>query len=266
VLDVIERYLDAAPRTAADPEHIGKFTLFRPRGEWKYYARPRLGLNQPMEKADVERVRERQRELGIREAFEWVVETTPTLGSAATAVGLQTFEYPLMVLEPQAFAPIEASSGIAVRILSSDDPDVAASLAIAGVAFGAGGTAAGPEGVAERDAQAAATPDSMTDFMRNRIAKGWSVAAAAFLEDEPVSVGMHQPVGDVSEVVGVGTLPVYRRRGLAAAVTSALVEDAMARGVTTIFLSAGSDDVARVYERIGFRRVGTAGSAERPPE
>ena len=27
-----------------------------------------------------------------------------------------------------------------------------------------------------------------------------------------------------------------------------------------VFLSAGSDDVARVYERVGFRRIGSAGS------
>jgi hypothetical protein len=36
----------------------------------------------------------------------------------------------------------------------------------------------------------------------------------------------------------------------------------MAGGATTIFLSAGSDAVARVYERVGFVRVGTACVAE----
>jgi predicted GNAT family acetyltransferase len=66
----------------------------------------------------------------------------------------------------------------------------------------------------------------------------------------------------VTEIVGVATLPVARRRGIGAALTAALVEDAAQRGAATIFLSAGSDDVARVYERAGFRRIGTAGSAE----
>ena len=49
-----------------------------------------------------------------------------------------------------------------------------------------------------------------------------------------------------------------RRQGLGGAVTGALVEDALARGVETVFLSAGSDAIARVYARLGFRRVGTA--------
>ena len=69
---------------------------------------------------------------------------------------------------------------------------------------------------------------------------------------------MHQPVDDVTEVVGVATLPAVRRQGLGGAVTGALVEDALARGVETVFLSAGSEDIARVYARLGFRRVATA--------
>jgi predicted GNAT family acetyltransferase len=74
--------------------------------------------------------------------------------------------------------------------------------------------------------------------------------------------GQHQPVGTVSEIVGVGTLPTARRRGLALAVTAALVADARSRGVETVFLSAGDDDVARIYSRLGFRRIATALIAE----
>jgi hypothetical protein len=40
------------------------------------------------------------------------------------------------------------------------------------------------------------------------------------------------------------------------------VGDARRRGVDTVFLSASSDDVARVYAKVGFRRVGTACTAE----
>ncbi len=73
----------------------------------------------------------------------------------------------------------------------------------------------------------------------------------------PVAAGMHQPVEGVSEVVGVATLPAVRRQGLGGAVTGALVEDALARGATTVFLTAGSEDIARVYARLGFRRIGS---------
>ncbi|MGH3928591.1 MAG: GNAT family N-acetyltransferase, partial [Pseudonocardiaceae bacterium] len=74
--------------------------------------------------------------------------------------------------------------------------------------------------------------------------------------------GQHQPVGTVSEIVGVGTLPTARRRGLGLAVTTTLVADARSRGMRTIFLSAGDDDVARIYTRLGFRRCATALIAE----
>jgi GNAT superfamily N-acetyltransferase len=65
-----------------------------------------------------------------------------------------------------------------------------------------------------------------------------------------------------AEIVGVGTLPSMRRRGLAAAVTSTLAEHAFANGVDLILLSAESKAVAAVYERVGFHRLGTAGAAE----
>jgi predicted GNAT family acetyltransferase len=56
----------------------------------------------------------------------------------------------------------------------------------------------------------------------------------------------------------VATLPAVRRQGLGGAVTAALVEDALARGAETVFISAGSEAIARVYARLGFKRVGTA--------
>ena len=41
---------------------------------------------------------------------------------------------------------------------------------------------------------------------------------------------------------------------------------AAAAGVETVFLSAGDEDVARVYERVGFRRVGSVGEAAQASE
>ncbi|HEX2706207.1 MAG TPA: GNAT family N-acetyltransferase, partial [Candidatus Lustribacter sp.] len=70
------------------------------------------------------------------------------------------------------------------------------------------------------------------------------------------------PCGGVSEVVGVAVLPSWRRRGVAAALTATLTRDALERGIATVFCSAQSEQVARVYEGIGFRRIGTAALAE----
>ena len=80
----------------------------------------------------------------------------------------------------------------------------------------------------------------------------------------PVAVGTPQPAGGATEIVGVATLPSARRRGIAAALTAALVADALEGGVETVFLGADSVDVARIYERAGFRRIGSTGAAEKP--
>ena len=88
--------------------------------------------------------------------------------------------------------------------------------------------------------------------------RGQSVVAVAEIAGGPVAVGTLRPVGDVAEIVGVATLPAVRRQGLGSAVTGALVEHALETGIDVLFLSAASDEIARVYERLGFRRAGSA--------
>ncbi|MFV2022103.1 GNAT family N-acetyltransferase [Micromonospora sp. LOL_023] len=72
------------------------------------------------------------------------------------------------------------------------------------------------------------------------------------------AVGSLNRVDDVAEIVGVGTLPQARRRGLASAITDTLARRALADGVDLVFLAAGDDDIAVLYHRLGFRRIGTA--------
>ena len=69
------------------------------------------------------------------------------------------------------------------------------------------------------------------------------------------------PRGAVAELTGIATLPAWRQRGVGAMVTAALTQAVAALGVRTVFLSAGDEDVARAYERVGFRRVASAGEA-----
>lgn len=137
-------------------------------------------------------------------------------------------------------------------------------LATVALGFSAPGVARGAAGPAERDAYAAGS-DPFRPYRRSRLADGRSVMVAAYdparLEHGPLAGGSHSPVGDVTELTGIATLSAARRRGLGAAVTAALVADAQARGVGTVFLAAGDDDIPRVYERVGFRRVGTACAA-----
>jgi len=256
----VDDYLHAAPLSGSVAEEVGPFTLFRSTTVWPYYARPVPGSGRTIEPSDVEAVRTRCAELGIPLSFEWVVETCPSLSAAAAAAGLTVVEHPLLVLERDDFRPVTA--GARCEILPADETLVRQGRAVASLAFGDPGTAVGAAGPAERDAKAAEIPDDMIKGLLGRARDGVTVSAAAFTDDGLVANGQHQPVGSTTEIVGVATLPAMRRRGLAAAVTSTLVEHAFAHGVDLVLLSAESDAVAAVYERVGFRRIGSAGAAE----
>jgi ribosomal protein S18 acetylase RimI-like enzyme len=256
-LSDIETYYDAVPRSAARAEAIGPFTLFvNIRPGWSYYARPSLAATRFSE-ADVQLVRTRQRLLGVPESFEWVAETTPGLADPLGAAGLSVTRFPLMLLRE--YLPVEPD-GARVRLATVDD-DLALFDAIAHVAFTHPGTNVGPAGVeaarlsVEHDRPAVA-------FEQDRLRAGRTVTAVAFVGDQPVGVGSHQPLGSVTEIVGVGVLPAFRRRGIAAALTSHLVADALKRHTRTVFLSAGDETVGRVYARVGFERIATACTAE----
>ena len=125
--------------------------------------------------------------------------------------------------------------------------------------FGQDGTQVGPASVAERDARRERPGLQRRARSAALIGSGRSVTFGAFDPDlGAVGGGSHNPRGDVTEIVGVGVLPAHRRRGIAGHLTWALAADAAEAGVRTLFMSAGSDDVARVYEGVGFQRVGTA--------
>src|SRR4051812_23152905 len=125
--------------------------LFVREGEgWPYYARPVLGADTPSA-ADITAVRQRQRDLGIPEAFEWVHETTPDLLAVARSAGLDVLLAPLLVLEPAALVPDLPVAGASIRFLAPADDafatDITVSRAVAQLGFGSpGSVATTPEG------------------------------------------------------------------------------------------------------------------------
>jgi ribosomal protein S18 acetylase RimI-like enzyme len=239
----IERYYDAAPRSDADAEPVGPFTLFVGRGGWAYYARPRLGLRDEVRRGDVRALLARQRELDVPAEIEWQPAVTPSLADAARGAGMVVHEFRVLVhAGPAAGLPAD------VRLVDPAD-DIEAVLSAQQQGFG---------GLAEVEAAAVRT-------LRTRMAAGLTRVAVGFAHGCPVCVGMHSPVGNVTEVVGVSTLSSARRQGWAGRVTTALLADAYAHGVETVFLSAADDAVARVYRRVGFADAGGVCAAELPP-
>src|SRR3954454_11614853 len=96
LLPEIEAYYDAAPRSAARVVEAGPFTIFVGTGPWPYYARPRLAVSHTFTHDAAAAVRERLRELGQPENFEWVHETTPSL---LEVIDAEVLKAPLMALD-----------------------------------------------------------------------------------------------------------------------------------------------------------------------
>ncbi|GAB3079475.1 hypothetical protein GCM10027186_41940 [Micromonospora schwarzwaldensis] len=264
----MERFYDAVPRDAARTEEFDALVLFVRDGTgWPFYARPRPGATEAATLAEVTAVRQRQRELGLPEAFEWVHEHQPGLLAVARSAGLTVLEAPLMLLEAERLPDPGTLSDVPVRVLDPGDPgfaaDIAVRRAVAAVGFAHGGTARGDAGPAERDAALARLDVDALEEEAARVADGRRVSVLAGTpSDGALASGMAMRVGDVAEIAGVATLPSARRRGLGAAVTATLARELRAAGTDLVFLSAGSEDIARVYLRVGFRRVGTACIAE----
>jgi ribosomal protein S18 acetylase RimI-like enzyme len=271
----LERFYDAVPRDAAVTEEIGGFVLFVREGAgWPYYARPRLGGETPSA-ADVTAVRQRQRELGAPEAFEWVHETTPDLLAVARSAGLGVVLAPLLILDRERLVPDLPIPGGTIRFLDPAAPtfatDIAASRAVAHLGFGApansttvqaGSLVVETAGPAQRDALPE-PPEGLVAEQRRRHEARRAISAVVESPTEGVlASGMAQRVEGVAEIAGVATLPSARRRGYASQLTASLARRALELGDDLVFLSAGDDDVARLYSKVGFRRIGTACIAE----
>lgn len=268
LLDRLERYYDTAPRVMARPHPVGPFTVFVGERGWPYFARPALGVDAAVTVADVARAVRWQTGRGQPGAFEWIEQTRPSMAAAARDAGLVVHRYPLLVLDrPVPAVPVP---GIQVCPVTASDAAILAELrAVLDVGFGRPGTARGPESAAERDAagRVAARPlaagrQPADDPMRLLLtANALVVMRAVDDTDGAVGGGSHAPHGDITELTGIATLPAHRRRGIATLVTAALVDDALARGVRTVFCCADGDAVAQIYQGAGFVRVGTACTA-----
>ena len=98
---------------------------------------------------------------------------------------------------------------------------------------------------------------SDADVARLRATIGAGGVAVAAWQDGTVVAGgvLGTPRDGLAEIYAVATADGHRRRGLASAVAVALTRAALDRGVTPYLQTEGSDE-QRLYERIGYRRIG----------
>jgi GNAT superfamily N-acetyltransferase len=141
------------------------------------------------------------------------------------------------------YRPAPTVPGLRVRQLAADSPDrdVEAAMRVQRAGFG------GDDGPV--------TPADVANF------RFWFEHATFFLallDGQPAGVASFTtPIDGVTEVAGVATLPAYRRQGIATALSGACLEAAFGQGVKVACLTAADAQAGRVYERVGFRAVGT---------
>ena len=222
------------------------------------YGRPRLGLTEDVGADDVAAVRARQRELGVREAFEWVHETTPSHGRRGGGGRAGRHARPAARARcRRRWAPPPAPAGMTVRLLAPDDPALPAAQGVVELAFAAAATGLGDAGPEERAVAARAVGD--LGFLRERLRRRLTVMAVAEDANGPVAAGSHQPVerrdGGHGRRHAALRAPPRRRRRRDRPARRGRARTAARRSV---FLSAADDDVARLYGRLGFRPLGTA--------
>jgi predicted GNAT family acetyltransferase len=79
----------------------------------------------------------------------------------------------------------------------------------------------------------------------------------AWLDWVAAGTGVSHARKGAAELVGIVTQKAFRRRGVAATVTSELVRRHFDRGGDFVFLNAASEEAAKVYEGLGFVPFGT---------
>jgi ribosomal protein S18 acetylase RimI-like enzyme len=178
--------------------------------------------------------------------FEFVEEYAPDLPAALRAAGFEEEgRYQLMVCTPATYRPAPAVTGLESMLLTPYSPaaDIRAFIEVQHRAY-------------DDDLPGPVSDDRVAEFRQRR--EGTGHAYLARLDGVPSCVGAYMsPVDGLTEIAGIGTLPEYRRRGLASALTARAAVDAFAGEVEIAFLNAADARAGRVYERIGFTPYAT---------
>lgn len=146
---------------------------------------------------------------------------------------------PLMLLTPDRFRPaVPAAAEVDYLREDADDADLAAYQTIV-------------FGILE-ELPWAATGESLTSFRAEVDRHHGRAHALATIGGEPAGTGFISASGGVAEIARVATLPEWRRRGVASAVTCFLVADRFAAGDTLLWLTAQTPEALALYSRLGF--------------
>jgi ribosomal protein S18 acetylase RimI-like enzyme len=241
----VQGYMHVKARAGREALIVGGFTLYLP----VVAETGGVGLalpNQPdttLNPSALERIERIATKRGQTACFHWLDSFTPKLMPALGAVGYSVREStPLLVCQPGQLNP-PATEPLAMVTVSADSPleDVAENWNINALGFDPSATLA--------------QPGDVSNFRRS-LEK--SRAFTARLNGVGVTAGMYTDIHDrVTELVGIATLPGYRRRGFGGALTAFATQSAFANGASLAFLTAANEEASRVYQRVGFQPLGS---------
>ena len=155
---------------------------------------------------------------------------------------------PLMTCTPKSVQSLPVPPGIEL-ILPVSDADLLATISV------------------QNEAYAAPPPDSsaISRFRNSLEAGGIAVLARMTETGEPVGAGICSiPGNQTTEIAGIGVRAAFRRQGVAGALTTRLVQEAFAVGISVPFLMAAHEAEQRIYARAGFSVVGKILHISRP--
>ncbi len=237
----IQSYLRIAASHQRDTERIGPFIATFSRSNdnpFLNYAIP--DDNATPSPADVAALIVAYEKRSRKPRLEYVPQIAPAVEEALINGGFSIEGHlPLMTCVPGA-EQIPVPSGIEL-VLPVSDADLLATVAVQNEAYGA------------------PPPDySAIAGLRNSLeAGGIAVLARITATGEPVGAGVCTvPSHQTTEIAGIGVRSAFRRRGIAGALTSRLVQVAFSKGISLPFLMAAHEAEQRIYARAGFAVVG----------
>ena len=170
--------------------------------------------------------------------LEYLPSLAPGVEPVLVAEGFEVEgRLPLMISREAGSGPLPAVDGIELVSPSSEE-DYRAAASVQWEAYEGRGS------VPERE---------VAGLRRTASAGGVVVLARDARTHEPAGAGLctrsHE---SYTELTSVGVRPAFRRRGIAAAMAGWLAREALARGVSVVFLMAIGEAEARIYARAGF--------------
>ncbi len=246
----IQSYLRVAASHQRDTERIGSFLATFSRSNdnpFLNYAIP--DDNATPSPADVSALIVAYEKRLRKPRLEYVAQLAPAVEEVLINAGFCVEGHlPLMICTPKSQQSFPVPPGIEL-ILPVFDTDLFATIAV------------------QNEAYNASPPDSNAIAkLRNSLkAGGIAVLARMKATGEPVGAGVCTvPSNQTTEIAAIGVRAAFRRRGIAGALTTRLVEEAFTAGISIPFLMAAHEAEKRIYARAGFSVIGEILHISRP--